>query len=101
LEAFFYEEALHTDAGPCFTCLAGVQEYLYQRSRELEKREKGLIGYNTVGEIPIILFFCWKYLPTIVMVSYGVLWQITDYEVKRLEAILPLSQPSVIRPHKA
>ncbi|GAD96773.1 conserved hypothetical protein [Paecilomyces variotii No. 5] len=74
--------------------LAVVQEYLCQRSIALEKEGTGLISYDRVSEIPTAEFFCWKYLPTIVMVSYGVLWQITDYEVKRLEPYYQLSQPT-------
>ncbi|KAL1885074.1 hypothetical protein Plec18167_001731 [Paecilomyces lecythidis] len=74
--------------------LAIVQEYLCQRSIALEKEGTGLISYDSVSDIPTAEFFCWKYLPTIVMVSYGVLWQITDYEVKRLEPYYQLSQPT-------
>lgn len=74
--------------------LAGVQEYLCQKSQSMEKQGGGLITYNTLSEVPIGLFFCWKYLATIVMVSYGVLWQVTDYEVKRLEPYYQLSQPT-------
>ncbi|KAJ9192680.1 hypothetical protein DTO164E3_8263 [Paecilomyces variotii] len=73
--------------------LAIVQEYLCQRSMALENEGTGLISYDSVSDIPTAEFFCWKYLPTIVMVSYGVLWQITDYEVKRLEPYYQLSQP--------
>ncbi|KAJ9293014.1 hypothetical protein DTO271G3_8149 [Paecilomyces variotii] len=73
--------------------LAIVQEYLCQRSIALENEGTGLISYDSVSDIPTAEFFCWKYLPTIVMVSYGVLWQITDYEVKRLEPYYQLSQP--------
>ncbi|EAW09868.1 DUF3433 domain-containing protein [Aspergillus clavatus NRRL 1] len=74
--------------------LAGVQEYLYQRSHRLEKEGRGLVNFNDVDEISTLLFFCWKYLPTMVMVAYGVLWQITDFEVKRLEPYYQLSQPT-------
>lgn len=74
--------------------LAIVQEYLCQKSMSLGNEGSGLIGYNSVDDIPTVQFFCWKYLPTIVMVTYGVLWQITDYEVKRLEPYYQLSQPT-------
>ncbi|EED19457.1 conserved hypothetical protein [Talaromyces stipitatus ATCC 10500] len=74
--------------------LAGVQEYLYQQSKSLESQGKGLIQFNNVAEIPIPQFFAWKYLPTIVMVTYGVLWQIMEYNVKRLEPYYQLSQPT-------
>lgn len=38
-------------------------------------------------------FFCWKYMATIIAVTYGVLWQIVDFEVKRLEPYYQLSRP--------
>lgn len=74
--------------------LAGVQEFLCQRSLWLEKTGSGLIHYNKVADISSGAFFCWKYLPTLIMVTYGVLWQITDYDVKRLEPYYQLSQPT-------
>lgn len=74
--------------------LAAVQEFLYRRSRNLAAQGMGLIQYNSVAEIPTAQFFAWKYLPTIVMVFYGVLYQITDYDVKRLEPYYQLSQPT-------
>lgn len=75
--------------------LAGVQEFLCQRSMLLEKAGNGgLIHYDRVADISSGAFFCWKYLPTLVMVTYGVLWQITDYDVKRLEPYYQLSQPT-------
>lgn len=74
--------------------LAGVQEYLYQQSKSLESKGKGLIQFNDVAEIPTPQFFAWKYLPTMVMVAYGVLWQIMEYNVKRLEPYYQLSQPT-------
>lgn len=74
--------------------LAGVQEYLYQRSLWLEYQGKGLIMYNEIGDVSRTLFFAWKYLPTIVTVCYGVLWQVADYEVQRLEPYYQLSQPA-------
>jgi Protein of unknown function (DUF3433) len=74
--------------------LAGVQEYLYQRSSSLESKGKGLIQFDNVSDIPTSEFFAWKYLPTMVMVTYGVLWQITEYNVKRLEPYYQLSRPA-------
>jgi hypothetical protein len=74
--------------------LAGVQEYLCQRSKPLAQGPGGLFQYDSPSDISTAVFFCWKYLPTIVMVSYGVLWQITDYDVKRLEPYYQLSQPT-------
>ncbi|KAH8695453.1 hypothetical protein BGW36DRAFT_298765 [Talaromyces proteolyticus] len=74
--------------------LAGVQEYLYQRSRSLEDQGQGLIQYDTINDIPVAEFFAWKYLPTMVMVAFGVLWQLMEYNVKRLEPYYQLSQPT-------
>lgn len=74
--------------------LAAVQEYLYQKSESLVKEGGALIRYNSLSGISTAEFFCWKYLPTIVTVSYGVLWQVTDYDVKRLEPYYQLSQPT-------
>lgn len=74
--------------------LAGVQEYLCQNSRRLQDQGSGLIPYDDVTNIPAAEFFCWKYLPTLVTVCYGVLWQVTDYEVQRLEPYYQLSQPT-------
>lgn len=42
--------------------------------------------------LPGYAYFAFKFLPTIIAVSYGVLWQITDFEVKRLEAFYQLSK---------
>lgn len=74
--------------------LAAVQEYLYQRSESLEARGEGLIQYNRVVDMPVAEFFAWKYLPTMVMVAYGVLWQLMEYNIKRLEPYYQLSQPT-------
>lgn len=70
--------------------LAAVQEYLFQRSQQGD----GLIRYDKVSDIPAGEFFCWKYLPTMVMVCFGVLWQIMEYDIKRLEPYYQLSQPT-------
>jgi hypothetical protein len=75
-------------------CLAGVQEYLYQKSQQLKAKGEGLIRYDLVADIPLAEFFAWKYLPTMVMVTFGVLWQIMEYNVKRLEPYYQLSRPN-------
>lgn len=68
--------------------LAVLQEYFYQRS----KREP-LVTFRSPQEITPLVYFAIKFLPTIVAVIYGVLWQVTDFEVKRLEAFYQLSKP--------
>ena len=76
--------------------LAGVQEWLYQRSVWYARQNppSAILEFVTPQDVALIDFFFWKYLPTIVYVGYGVLWQITDYQVKRLEPFYQLSQPS-------
>ncbi|PLB51490.1 hypothetical protein P170DRAFT_453201 [Aspergillus steynii IBT 23096] len=74
--------------------LATAQELLLQKSRINEKKGNGLIHYNTEAEIPIGLFICWKYVPTIVTVAYGVMWQVADYGVQRMEPYYQLSGPT-------
>ncbi|KAF4612475.1 hypothetical protein G7Y89_g15603 [Cudoniella acicularis] len=67
--------------------LAAVQEYLLQRSIE-----KPLYQFTTASDLKTWDYFCFRYLPTIIAVSYGILWQVTDFEVKRLEAYYQLSK---------
>lgn len=64
--------------------LAASQEYLLHRG--------ALYTFNTVANLSTWSYFTFKYLPTLVAVSYGVLWQITDFEVKRLEPYYQLSK---------
>jgi len=74
--------------------LAGVQEWLYQRSVWYAHQDpaSAILEFVTPQDVTLLDFFCWKYLPTILFVSYGVLWQITDYQIKRLEPFYQLSQ---------
>ncbi|KAK3945915.1 hypothetical protein QBC46DRAFT_370317 [Diplogelasinospora grovesii] len=67
--------------------LGGAQEVLYQTSLR-----GPLVKFNSPSEIPTGQYFAFKFLPTLIAVSYGVLWQITDFEVKRLEAFYQLSK---------
>lgn len=53
-----------------------------------------ILEFVTPQDVSLGDFFCWKYLPTFLFVSYGVLWQITDYQIKRLEPFYQLSQPT-------
>jgi hypothetical protein len=64
--------------------LAAAQEYLYRRG--------DLYSFTSPGSLNTWDYFTFKYLPTLVAVSYGILWQITDFEVKRLEAYYQLSK---------
>lgn len=67
--------------------LAGTQEVVYQMSLR-----QPLLVFQSPSDIPPLRYFAFKFLPTIITVSYGVLWQITDFEVKRLEAFYQLSK---------
>ncbi|POS77490.1 spray [Diaporthe helianthi] len=67
--------------------LGGLTESLYQSSTK-----KPLVSFNTPQEISPGTYFVVKFLPTILAVLYGVLWQITDLEVRRLKAYYQLSK---------
>lgn len=68
--------------------LAASQEYLYQKSHQ-----KPLYEFNSASDLNTWDYFVFKYLPTLVAVIFGILWQVTDFEVKRLEAYYQLSKP--------
>ncbi|KAB2102910.1 hypothetical protein AG0111_0g8877 [Alternaria gaisen] len=75
--------------------LAGVQEFLCQKSLKSVKElgEKGgLMIFGTVGDLTVTQYFTWQYAPIIISVFYGVLWQMSDFEVKRLEPFYQLSK---------
>ncbi|KAI1372043.1 hypothetical protein F4677DRAFT_278434 [Hypoxylon crocopeplum] len=67
--------------------LAITQEVLYQWSAH-----EPLIKFQSGTDIGPGYYFIFKFVPTIITVSYGVLWQNTDFEVKRLEAFYQLSK---------
>jgi hypothetical protein len=67
--------------------LAAVQEYLYQRSAV-----NPLFAFKDAANLSTWDYFCFKYMPTMIAVTFGILWQITDFEVKRLEAYYQLSK---------
>lgn len=64
--------------------LSAAQEYLLHKG--------ALYTFNTAQSLSTWNYFTFKYLPTLVAVTFGVLWQITDFEVKRLEAYYQLSK---------
>ncbi|KAF2761477.1 hypothetical protein EJ05DRAFT_265236 [Pseudovirgaria hyperparasitica] len=72
--------------------LAGLQEYLCQLSIKKKKEGGGILAFKEANELSVLAYFTWKYAPTIVLLSYGILWQITDYEIKRLEPYYQLSK---------
>jgi hypothetical protein len=65
--------------------LAAAQEYLLHK--------KTLYKFNSAEHLSTWSYFTFKYLPTLIAVSFGVLWQVTDFEVKRLEPYYQLSKP--------
>lgn len=65
--------------------LAVAQEVAYQSSP--------LFPFESPNQVPPGIYFATKFLPTIITVAYGVLWQFTDFEVRRLEAFYQLSKP--------
>ncbi|TAQ84700.1 hypothetical protein B7494_g6974 [Chlorociboria aeruginascens] len=67
--------------------LAAAQEYLYHKSTQ-----KPLYQFISPASLNTWDYFSFKYLPTFVAVTYGILWQITDFEVKRLEPYYQLSR---------
>ncbi|EPE10116.1 hypothetical protein F503_05211 [Ophiostoma piceae UAMH 11346] len=63
------------------------QEFIYRMSLH-----KPLIKFHSPSEIHGMLYFAVKFAPTIIAVTFGILWQVTDFEVKRLEAFYQLSK---------
>ncbi len=67
--------------------LGAGQELIYRMSLR-----RPLVEFQSPSEIPGELYFAVKFAPTLVAVTYGVLWQVTDFEVKRLEAFYQMSK---------
>lgn len=67
--------------------LAICQEVLYQKSLK-----EPLIKFKSAADVGSGYYFVLKFVPTIIAVTYGVLWQNTDFEVRRLEAFYQLSK---------
>lgn len=75
--------------------LAGLQEYLCQLSMKRAagpEENDGLIRFKKPGDLTVAEYFTWKYAPVLFFVMYGILWQVTDFEVKRLESFYQLSK---------
>jgi hypothetical protein len=77
--------------------LVGV-EVLYQFSdRHVFRKGEGRMGgglfaYVDIQTLTVAQFAFWKYLPTIVGVVYGIVWKVTDEELKRAEPYYQLSK---------
>jgi len=77
--------------------LAGIQEFLCQLSIRRIKEDPDKGGLKTFwkpGELSVTEFFTWQYAPIMTFVFYGILWQMTDFDVKRLEPYYQLSKKS-------
>lgn len=68
--------------------LAGCIEALYQHS----STQGHLLSFHKPEEINGLAYFAIKFLPALLAVSFGVLWQTTDIDVKRLEPYFQLSR---------
>lgn len=67
--------------------LAGLSEVLYRHSAK-----DGLVTFTRPSDIAGFKYFAIKFLPTLTAVLYGVLWQMTEFDVKRLEPFYQLSK---------
>ena len=54
--------------------------------------DQGLIVFTDATSIPTITYFAWKYLPHCFLVTYGVMFQVVDFEVKRLDPYYQFSK---------
>ncbi|KOS20203.1 hypothetical protein ESCO_006165 [Escovopsis weberi] len=67
--------------------LGVMQEVLYRRYRN-----NPILVFTSPNEIDPGRYFAVKFAPTLSAVVYGVLWQFTDFDVRRLEAFYQLSK---------
>jgi hypothetical protein len=67
--------------------LAAMQEILFQKYKD-----DPILEFKTPDEVEAWLYFSIKFLPTLAAVVFGVFWQFTDFEVRRLEAFYQLSK---------
>ncbi|KAM0254732.1 hypothetical protein ACHAQJ_006514 [Trichoderma viride] len=67
--------------------LAVMQEVLYQMHIK-----EPLVKFTSPDQVKQGIYFVIKFAPTLLAVVYGVLWQFTDFEVRRLEAFYQLSK---------
>lgn len=74
--------------------LAALQEFICQMSMKKQREDPngGLLTFVKAGDLSMTVYFTWKYAPIMFFVFYGILWQMTDFEVKRLEPFYQLSK---------
>ncbi|KAK4190620.1 hypothetical protein QBC35DRAFT_61673 [Podospora australis] len=51
-----------------------------------------LVKFRTPNDIPTAEYFAFKFLPMLIFVTYGVMWQVTNFDVMRLEPFYQLSK---------
>lgn len=74
--------------------LAIFQEWLYRHSQKKRDSPKGgLLAFDRASDVSDLEFFTWKYLPTLITITYAVLFSIMDFDIRRLEPYYQLSQP--------
>jgi hypothetical protein len=52
----------------------------------------GLWAFGCADDLSDLSFFLWKYAPVMIIVPFGMLWQVMDFEIKRLEPFYQLSR---------
>ncbi|KAK4168880.1 hypothetical protein QBC43DRAFT_82387 [Cladorrhinum sp. PSN259] len=67
--------------------LAISMEILYRRSTRTP-----LVTFKTPNDIPAEQYFAFKFLPMLIAVTYGVMFQATNFDVMRLEPFYQLSK---------
>lgn len=60
---------------------------------EISDRNGGILFANTLDSYTVWQTFLYRYLPTIIAVTYGMVWAILDLDIKRLEPYFQLSYP--------
>ena len=70
--------------------LIGLTEYLVRLPDYLGAN--GLVDYSNPAQVTLPVWFAWKYLPTLVGVIFGVLWELVNTEVKRTEPYYQMSR---------
>ncbi|UNI20574.1 hypothetical protein JDV02_006648 [Purpureocillium takamizusanense] len=68
--------------------LGAMQEILFRHYRDT-----AILKFKSPEDVKPGLYFAVKFAPMLSAVMYGVLWQFTDFEVRRLEAYYQLSKP--------
>jgi hypothetical protein len=73
-------------------CFAGFEEWLCEHAMALADIGLGIIEFDIPSALPMKYLFFLKVLPTVLFISYGILWQVTDYNVRRLEPFYQLAR---------